>query len=102
MTVFSWFVSLRWIGRSVVRPRRGLEKYGLGAARVPDGLFNAGPCRLVAEARAQIVQQCSNLIVAHAAGKTGHDRTALALHGANARKHDVGGVARVGRADRGA
>ena len=79
--------------------RRCLEKYGLGAARVLDGLFDAGPCRLVAEARAQIVQQRRNLRVAHAGGKARHDRAALALDGPDARQHDVGGIARIGAAE---
>ena len=63
------------IGGSVARPRRCLEKHGLRAPRVLDGLFNAGPCRLVAEARAQIIQQaptiCASLMLAAKPGMIG-------------------------------
>ena len=79
MVVSSWLVSLRWIGRGITWSRRCLEKYSLRTSGVLDRLFNAGPCRLVAEARAQIIQNGCNLIVGHAVRKARHDRTAFAL-----------------------
>src|ERR1700738_2101569 len=97
----SWLVSLACMRRSVFRVRRGLKKYGLRSPGVFDSLFEAGPCRLIAEPGAQIVQQRRNLGVIHAAGKARHDRAALSLDGTNARQHDVGGVARIRGADGG-
>src|SRR6266513_1688882 len=97
----SWLVSLRWIGGRIARACRWLEKCGFDASCVLDSLFDAGPCRLVAEPAAQIIQQRSNLAVVHAACKTRHDRAAFALHGANPRQHDVGGIARVGTGEGG-
>src|SRR5947209_20207599 len=97
----SWLVSLRWVGGGVTRACRCLEEYGLGAARFGNGFFNAGPGRLVAEASAQVVQQDCDLSVGHAGGKARHDRAGLALHGTNARQHDVSEIARIGSGDRG-
>src|SRR5712671_6772686 len=98
----SWLVSLRWIEGSTVRLWRYLEKYGLHAPCVRNGLLDAGPCRLVAEPRAQVVQHRCNLVVVHAVSEIRHDRAAFSLHGANAREHDVGKVAGIGAGDSGA
>src|SRR5471032_2495838 len=97
----SWLVSLGWLGRSVAWLRRSLDIGGLCAACIRDGLFDAAPCRLMAKARSQILQQRRNLLIIHAGGKPRHDRTALALDRANPRKHSVGGIARIRAADGG-
>src|SRR5258706_13099819 len=98
----SWLVSLSWIDGSAVRLWRCLEKHGLHAPCVRNGLFDAGPCRSAAEPRAQVIQQRCNLVVVHAVSEAGHDRAAFSLHGANAREHDVGEVPRIGASDGGA
>src|SRR3954469_9281238 len=96
----SWLVSLRCLDGRIMRAGRGLEKYGLGTPCVLNRSCKLGPRMLIAEARAQIIQECRDLAVLHAGGKTRHDRTALALYWPHACQHDVGGVARVRRADR--
>src|SRR5450759_99351 len=85
----SWLVSLRCIAGCAAWRRRCLEKHGLGAARRCNRLFNAGPCRLVAEFRPQIIPKCCDLVVIHAVDKSRHDRAALALHRANSGQYDV-------------
>src|SRR6266446_10960713 len=98
----SWLVSLSWIDGSAVRLWRCLEKHGLRASCVRNGLFDAGPCRLVAEPRAQVVQHRCNLVVVHAVSEARHDQAAFSLHRANARQDEVGEVARIWASDSGA
>src|ERR1700722_9790065 len=95
----SWLVSLHGTGGSIVRFGRRLEKHGFATPCIPDGLFNAGPGRLGAEAAAEIVQQNRDLIVGHAVGERWHDRTTFTRDGPNARQDNVDGVARIWRAE---
>src|ERR1700733_3300346 len=95
----SWFVSLHGTARSAVRTRQSLERYGFATPCIPDDLFDTAPGRLGAEAAAEIIQQSNNLIIRHAVGKTRHDRATFPVYGANARENDVGGVARIRRAE---
>src|ERR1700722_1526284 len=95
----SWFVSLHGTARSAVRTRQSLERYGFATPCIPDDLFDTAPGRLGAEAAAEIIQQGSNLIVRHAVGKTRHDGAAFPADGTNARENDIGGVARIRRAE---
>src|SRR3954464_1138996 len=97
----SWPVSLRWFGGRIVRLRRRVEKRGLGPPGVGDDFFHAGPCRLVAEAGAQILQQRRDLRTVHAGGKSRHDRAALALYRAEARQDRIDDISRVRIADAG-
>src|SRR5450432_12265 len=98
----SWLVSLRWIGGCMTCSGRCLEKRGLGPPCVLDGFFDISPRRLMAEARSKIIQEQCDLCVAHAVCEAGHDRAAFALDRPHARQHDIGEIARIGRADRGA
>src|SRR3954467_15484634 len=70
-----------------------LQRYGLGSSGIADDIRCVGPGRLIAETRAQIIEQCGDLVVAHAFGKARHDRAALVRGGTKARQYDVGGVA---------
>src|SRR5437868_1152256 len=97
----SWPVSLRWIDGRMIRLRRGVEKYGLRAPGVGDDFFKAGPGRLVAEAGAKIVQQCRDLRIVHARGKSRHDRTAFALHWSQPGQYRVDDISRIRIADPG-
>src|SRR5579883_1477246 len=97
-----WIVSLGWVSRRIARRRLCLKKDGLVMPGIPHRLLNAKPRRLVAKAATQIGQHVSNLSIGHAVGKRWHDRTAFARHGANSRQDDVGRVARITRAERGA
>src|SRR5882757_9990377 len=92
----SWLVSLGCVGG---RFGRRLQEYGLGSSRVPHDIRCAGPWRLLAEARAQMVEQRRDLVVAHGVGEAGHDRAAFTCRGPDAGEYDVGGVARVGAAE---
>src|ERR1700733_4771710 len=95
----SWLISLHGTAGNTFRPRRSLERYGFAMSCIPDDLLDAAPGRLGAEAAAEIIQQCSNLIVRHAIGKTRHDGAAFPAYGANARENDIGGITRVRRAE---
>src|ERR1700722_15104922 len=95
----SWFVSLHGTARSAVRTRQSLERYGFATPCIPDDLFDTAPGRMGAEAAAEIIQQSSNLIIRHAVGKTRHDGAAFPAYGANTRQDDIGGVARIRRAE---
>src|ERR1041385_578113 len=97
----SWPVSLRWIDGGTIRLRRGVEKYGLRAPGVGDDFFKAGPCRLVAEAGAQIIQQCCDLRIVHAGGKSRHDRAAFALQRSQPGQYRVDDISRIRVADAG-
>src|SRR5947209_12677897 len=98
----SSLVSLCWIDGSAVRIWRAPQKHSLCAPRLRNGLCNVGPSRLVAEARAQMVQQGCNLVVVHAGSEARHDRAAFSVYGANAGQYDVGEIARIGASDSGA
>src|SRR5437899_1210267 len=95
----SWLVSLGCAGRSVAGRRRYLQKDVLGMPGIAQNFCGVWPWRLVAEARAQIVEQRSNLVVGHAVGKAWHDRAALAFPGVDAHEYDVGCVACIRTAD---
>src|ERR1700733_12482644 len=95
----SWLISLHGTAGNTSRRRRSLERYGFAVPCIPDDLLDAAPGRLDAEAAAEIIQQCSNLIVRHAIGKTRHDGAAFPAYGANARENDIGGITRIRRAE---
>ena len=65
---------------------------------VPDDLLHTVPGRLGAEAAAEIVQQRGNLIITHAVGETRHDGAVFPADWTNPCKNNVGGIARVRRA----
>src|SRR5579859_5539390 len=92
----SWFVSLRG---NVGRSRRVLQRYGFGAPCVPDDLFGVAPGGLRTEATAKVSQQSRDLLVGHAVGKTRHDGAAFPADRTDAAQNNVGGVARIRRAE---
>src|ERR1700689_3857026 len=100
MSSSSWLVSLRGTAGRIVGRRRVLKRYGFGMPCVADDLRHAVPGRLGAEAAAEVVQQSGNLIVIHAVGETRHDGAVFSADWSNACKNDVGGIARVRRAQR--
>src|SRR3984885_8553801 len=95
----SWLVSLHGTAGNTFRRRRGLERYGFAMPCIPNDLFDTAPGRLGAKAAAEIIQHGSNLIIRHAVGKTRHDGASFPADGTNARQNDIGGVARIRRAE---
>src|SRR5579872_6027338 len=79
-----------------------LKKCRLAMSCVPHHLLDAAPGRAIAETGPQIIQHGGDLTIRHAVGKARHDRAALTRDGTNSRQDDVGGIARIGRAQRGA
>src|ERR1700722_6003843 len=95
----SWLVSLHGTAGNTFRRRGGLERYGFAMPCIPNDLFDTAPGRLSAEAAAEIIQHGSHLIICHAVGKTRHDGASFPADGTNARQNDIGGVARIRRAE---
>ena len=91
----SWLFSLR--GSAGSGCWRVLERYGFGAPRVPDDLFDTTPGRPGTETAAQISQKGCDLLIGHAVGKTRHDGAVFPADRANAAENEVGGVARIRR-----
>src|SRR5690349_13043435 len=98
----SWLVSLRWIGGRIVWAGRVLNIHRLRAPCFRNRIFKVAPGWLPAEAQSQISEQCRSLAIGQDRGKSRHDRAALTFDRLHPREHDIGEIARIGCADRGA